>query len=119
MATAISRMMTMKPPDWRRWGIRKYVKGGPLATVTAIINWLGEANLKWPAWRVQAALGQGCRTRPRVAPHDPGTKKKQARRPVFRSSENAYFTPCISFWISGARASRITPPAISDQKPKV
>ncbi len=46
-------------------------------------------------------------------------EKKQARRPVFRSSENAYFTPCISFWISGARASRITPPAISDQKPKV
>src|SRR5450830_1637808 len=77
MATAISRMMTMKPPDWRRRGIRKYVKGGPLATVTAIINWLGEANLKWPAWRVQAALGQGCRTRPRVAPHDPGTKKNR------------------------------------------
>jgi hypothetical protein len=30
-----------------------------------------------------------------------------------------YFTPCISFWISGAIRNSSTPPAISDQKPKV
>lgn len=47
-------------------------------------------------------------------------EKKAGPRACFSNDGlNAYFTPCISFWMTGASSSRITPPAISDQKPKV
>ena len=42
----------------------------------------------------------------------------QAAVPVSRE-ENAYFTPCISFWISGAIRNSSTPEPIRAQKPKV
>lgn len=48
------------------------------------------------------------------------TEKAARRRPFVRQSrQRGYFTPCISFWISGATRNNSTPKMISDQNPNV
>ena len=69
----------------------------------------GKGRAQGGAWRYRRDHGT-----------DAGRKKAGPQARLFiHVLRSIYFTPCISFWIKGASASRITPPASSDQKPKV